>query len=407
MLQRFEHAHGKMCFCYDHPVCLLQYYPPRGAALEKNGHYGYVYGIDAIRFVSALFVAVFHLTYRNAEGVWMMPVGWIGVQIFFVISGVVIANSATGATPRRFAVNRVLRLYPAAWIAAAINGALLMMVARPFYQALGVNVVPQLGAFLRSLTLFADYHLTSAYWTLPIELAFYGLILLSLAIGGRPRLRWIARCLVFAAAPYLVALLLNTLHAIDAPWLDLGYGLKNALLVRHGPYFALGVYIWLHKVGHRLERVDVIAIALAAALAALEIFARSSELVGIYARAGGEPVGLAFLAWSACAMFAVFALAIWLSVRYNETLVPPLAGRKILRTAGLMTYPFYLLHEAVGGAVLHALGAGGAPFAARVMLALGATGVAAYLVACWGEPCVRRQLKALLEHLPAAAAAHR
>ena len=46
--------------------------------------------------------------------------GWIGVEIFFVISGYVIASSAEGAAPRTFLRRRAQRLLPAAWVCATI-----------------------------------------------------------------------------------------------------------------------------------------------------------------------------------------------------------------------------------------------------------------------------------------------
>ena len=82
------------------------------AGLEKTVSPDISTGIDAIRFSSAVLVSAFHLTWHIPEAVHVMPFGWIGVQIFFVISGIVIANSARLATPFRFAVSRFLRLYP-------------------------------------------------------------------------------------------------------------------------------------------------------------------------------------------------------------------------------------------------------------------------------------------------------
>jgi peptidoglycan/LPS O-acetylase OafA/YrhL len=46
--------------------------------------------------------------------------GWIGVQVFFVISGAVIAWSATRNTGKGFFIGRVARLWPAMIISATI-----------------------------------------------------------------------------------------------------------------------------------------------------------------------------------------------------------------------------------------------------------------------------------------------
>ena len=42
--------------------------------------------------------------------------GWVGVEVFFVISGFVIANSASKTSPIEFLISRALRLYPAVWV---------------------------------------------------------------------------------------------------------------------------------------------------------------------------------------------------------------------------------------------------------------------------------------------------
>ena len=99
----------------------------------------YYHGLDAVRFFSACAVCVFHLgfyawaaEYSSMERIFahaatfdlLTPIawmGWIGVQIFFVISGFVIANSANGATPFGFLRSRMLRLWPAAWVCATIT----------------------------------------------------------------------------------------------------------------------------------------------------------------------------------------------------------------------------------------------------------------------------------------------
>src|SRR5689334_12900580 len=71
--------------------------------------------------------------------------GWVGVQIFFVISGFVIANSANAVSPIAFARSRVLRLYPAVWLCAPVT---LMA----WWVAGGETTRHLAGAFFRSMT---------------------------------------------------------------------------------------------------------------------------------------------------------------------------------------------------------------------------------------------------------------
>jgi peptidoglycan/LPS O-acetylase OafA/YrhL len=120
----------------------------------KSDH-NYAYGIDALRCLSAVLVAIFHFTYYNPNARWGMPFGWVGVEVFFVISGVVIANSASAASPKEFVIGRFLRLYPAAWIAAPLTKAVLQEIQDrnpdPDVRALLWEV-----ARMRSLILYAD-----------------------------------------------------------------------------------------------------------------------------------------------------------------------------------------------------------------------------------------------------------
>src|SRR5437868_3352741 len=95
-------------------------------------------GLDLVRFAAALAVAFFHLSFW-----WWLPGtdpvapigpvlsepfrwGWVGVPIFFVLSGFVITLSADGKTARQFVIGRALRLYPAVWICATLT----LLIAR-------------------------------------------------------------------------------------------------------------------------------------------------------------------------------------------------------------------------------------------------------------------------------------
>jgi exopolysaccharide production protein ExoZ len=358
----------------------------------------YVYGIDALRFLCALLVAIFHLTWTRVDETRAIPFGWIGVQIFFVISGVVIANSASFSSPRDFLVGRFLRLYPAAWLAALISFSIFMLLPWSAFKENGVNIVPQLGALARSLTLVGDYFLTSSYWTLPVELAFYLVVYLSMLTGGRVNLLWIARLLVMVSAPYLIFAFIHRLGLIDAPWLEFGNGLANALLVRHGPYFAIGIYIWMKIERRPLARSDNAVFILALSLSAIEIAIKSLILVTQNPVTAADPRNAFYMITFSLVTFSLFLYGIYFSMRYRETIQLSTQSKRILRTAGLMTYPFYLLHESVGGATLHMMGAK-APAVSTVLAAIVVSGAVAYLVCALGEPWLRKWLRSALSIL--------
>ena len=86
------------------------------------------YEIDLLRFSAALSVVFYHYTYCGYQAGHLSPIsdpewaritryGWLGVQLFFLISGCVVLLSAQGKTVRQFVISRVTRLYPAFWVA--------------------------------------------------------------------------------------------------------------------------------------------------------------------------------------------------------------------------------------------------------------------------------------------------
>jgi peptidoglycan/LPS O-acetylase OafA/YrhL len=356
-----------------------------------------VYGLDLVRFLCTLMVCAFHLTWHNADLVSTMPFGWIGVQVFFVISGVVIANSAARATPLRFLKSRFLRLYPAAWLVAIVNFGLLLAVPLPVFGAMGVWVDPSLKALSFSLGLAGTTFLTSAYWTLPIELAFYALILLAILGGGAQRFVPVARLLVAASLPYLVMLFAATTGSGTLGWFDFGYGPKNMLLLRHGIYFAIGMYFWLLNSQRGLAAVDRLLLVLALGGAGLEIHARASQIVAGYAVGVHDPFGLGFLVSGSLAIFAAGACAILVSLRHAQAWIPPARLATCLRTLGLLTYPYYLLHEILGAFVLHGALSRGFGHTASLGLAMAAIGVVAYLIAGHAEPALGRAIANALD----------
>jgi peptidoglycan/LPS O-acetylase OafA/YrhL len=201
----------------------------------------YYYGIDAVRLSCALMVAVFHLLFWSWAGAYSTidqtnhifaqaaqfePVvgftwyGWVGVEIFFVISGLVISNSASGASPLEFLKGRALRLYPSAWICATCTLVALLAIA-------GDPISVVIGPYLKSMLLFPKGPwIDAVYWTLSVEIAFYALIFLVLLTKTFALVHRVAWCLTFCSGIFNGIHLIVQLGALSSP-------LYSAMLAWH------------------------------------------------------------------------------------------------------------------------------------------------------------------------------
>ncbi len=290
-------------------------------------------GLDLLRFLAASLVMLFHFTvvswhlpispnyevtgapdYRELSGI---DIGWIGVEIFFVLSGFVIAQSADGRSAFQFLRGRAGRLLPTVWICATITlGAVVFFKMK----LLG----PVFSSYLKTIVLYPNGPwISNIYWTLIVEIAFYTIILVTLLANVFRYIEALAIGLVVFSAIYLTGLAFFDWARIQPYY-----------LAQHGCFFGLGILIWLiHVRGSSFVRIFFLIFALLACL--LEICVIGNGQLS------GYQLWLAPLVWLAAIVVIHVSIA-----------RPGSGGGEVTRTLGLVTFPLYLVHEKLGAGIL-------------------------------------------------------
>jgi peptidoglycan/LPS O-acetylase OafA/YrhL len=335
--------------------------------VEEKEHY---FGVDLLRFVAASLVVLNHFgifTWNTPSvgitGQWLafpalVPAswyGWVGVEIFFVISGFVIAASARHATPSSFLKHRIIRVAPALWICTTLAFALRLTSGLPFS--------PLLAAYVRSLLLSpVGPYIDGVIWTLVVEAAFYFLIFTTLLAGKFERINRIATGLGIASAIFL------TIFAYAEFFQDIPVFAKIAsvcgrfyfklLLLRHGVIFACGVLLW-YGFEHGFSRLTLALIGVFVAFGAVEIVIQSVELdhtILLRAEAGPSAPPLLNRAMLAVFIWIGGVASLVLSVVFRSKIYRRLKNhRKLIQDIGLLTYPVYLNHFVLGMTMVPAL----------------------------------------------------
>ena len=152
----------------DEPVA-LRTVAARGA--------GYVPEVDALRAIAMSMVALFHCRF--------LPLGWMGVWLFFVISGFSVCTcllastrhtTSTRSLIQHFYARRCLRIWPLYFSFIALNVVFLIAAAKTRF----LGEVPYQVVFLYNLkTIFTHYTDATRWssfmplWTLSVEQQFY------------------------------------------------------------------------------------------------------------------------------------------------------------------------------------------------------------------------------------------
>lgn len=327
-------------------------------------------GIDLLRIGAALAVVFFHYAFRGAAAGGfttfqlpsLAPVAqycYLGVELFFIISGFVIVMTAEGRSVGAFARSRVLRIYPT-FIAAMTVTALVTAAigSAPF------TVSPT--GWLANLTLFPTLlgrpFVDGVYWTLELEVVFYCWVTLFIWLGWFERRRTI-----------LVAAWLGLSLVVDA--VSSSKPLHAVFLTEAAPFFAGGMLLYdIKRFGPTIGRVLLFTSAVA-------MSARSALAGAAYERnVLHSTLDDGVLVCIVVALYAIFIASLAL----------PRLSRlgRLVGFAGAASYPLYLLHQHIGYMLFNLLGSA---FAAPLtgLLVVTAVVIGAVAFTLWVEPPAR------------------
>lgn len=211
----------------------------------------YLPQLDYIRAIASLAVCVFHLACGNenllhAQGILyhIAKYGWLGVEMFFVLSGFVICWSIPANYSLlkygNFLTRRLVRIEPPYLISIVlviIVGYMSAYVRNESFEVSFLNLFYHLG-YLNNLG-FGEY-LNVVYWTLGIEFQFYILIglLFPLLLNS---IQWSLAGLIG----------ISFLALFDWPF---------SLILEFTPFFAMGMLAFLFMQGHIGKNVFLIVL---------------------------------------------------------------------------------------------------------------------------------------------------
>jgi peptidoglycan/LPS O-acetylase OafA/YrhL len=294
--------------------------------------------LDLLRLLAALAVVLFHYAYRGAAAdgftnislPLLEPVakyGSFGVQLFFVISGFVIARSAVGRTAIDFGIARAARLWPAFAVCMTVTFFATYFLGAPRFETSFVHWAANLTMLSPA---FGQPFMDGSYWSVVLEIIFYGWMALFIAFGLFPRrvdeivLGWLS--IALANEALLHSKIIHYLFVTD-----------------YAGFFCAGILLAEIAGGRRGWQAPFL-IVVSTVIACSEALSGGRWTADHYSTFIDPKV-----------MIGLTIVAIALVAAASRIKRIPLPGKVLLALGGL-TYPLYLLHQHVGFIAFNRLG---------------------------------------------------
>jgi len=320
-----------------------------------------IYELDAFRGVAAMAVLMYHYTtvydkIFDTTSIFNFSYGWMGVPLFFILSGFVITLTINRCkSPFDFLYRRFMRLYPTYWICLLIT---LSVVYKSDFKMFQLPLIDVLMNFTMVEELFGFKLVDGSYWSLLPELLFY-LLMAFLMLFKKTN-----NVLLFNI-PILIICLIHYFWQIPFLWRILYYL----------PLFMIGISFYNIYIGKKENYFHILIVC----NLALSIF--------LYHKIQSS-VSVKVLFISFTSFVGLFYLFVYGKLKF-------LGNSKVLVFLGTISYPLYLIHENVGLIIINYLDIYFDLRNIGIVLALIISIVLAYVVTFYLEPPFNKIIKKL------------
>ena len=294
--------------------------------------------IDFLRFVACLSVVIWHFTARRSD---YLPYGhlvdgapwnlaWVGVNLFFIISGYVVSHTLLKSScAKDFILKRITRIYPALWLILPI-----VFLAQYFIPYSIFKNRSTLANLLGSMTLAPPSFLnlpnivnfdwlTGVLWTLKVEMAFYLLCYVLFSFFPYKKIVFNLVLICTLTSIFLIVVLnFNFIYTNPIEVVLKGLGFDYL------PWFVLGILFYEQKVLKENKQLLIFLFSIFAL--AISVSKNDFSLEQI-------------------AEFAIIVLFVLIVFRKKNS---KLIELKIFQVLGFSSYEMYLIHQGLGIPIL-------------------------------------------------------
>ncbi len=317
--------------------------------------HGYFHSLDGLRGLAMLLVLIFHFA-RIKSSTFRFEIGWVGLQIFFVLSGFLITKILLSTKDkslkvflRQFYLRRALRIFPLYYSYLLFLLLLFFIIHEPkdiFKYATYLFTYSYNFSILSN-----DWQLSRMYvhlWSLSVEEQFYLVWPFAVYFLSVESLKKLITSLIIVVPLFRFLLQIYLAHAYEAKdqemignmiyWFSFShfdaFALGGAINFLKEDFLGIGKKMWLYLT---VSSCIIVGVINAFALQAAGLFEISTLGYPLHSTINGQHV------WSYSLLNLFFAALIWNTITPKQSIF----NFKPLQEIGKISYGMYIFHFAI------------------------------------------------------------